>query len=214
MNITVLCSDFMHPINPYLEKWIATATTNLNIKLVREGCGLTDGDILFLISCSEIIPKDIRDQYKVSLVLHASDLPRGRGWSPHIWELSQGSEVITVTLLEAEDKVDTGRIWKKVTVPVPKHALWSEINHLLFQAEFELINFAIKNYHNIQPQQQSAAIPPTTYLRRTKQHSQIDPYKSIAEQFDLIRMCDPNRFPAFFNFLGKRYLLKVEESNE
>ena len=40
------------------------------------------GDILFLISCSERIGDAYRQKYRHVLVLHASDLPKGRGWSP------------------------------------------------------------------------------------------------------------------------------------
>jgi methionyl-tRNA formyltransferase len=55
-----------------------------------------------------------RAKYDSSLVLHASDLPAGRGWSPHIWAITNGAESVTLSLLEAEDQVDSGRIWKKM----------------------------------------------------------------------------------------------------
>jgi methionyl-tRNA formyltransferase len=214
MKITLLCSDAEHPVNAYLENWMALTSPPLTVELVRKKAQATGGSIMFLISCSEIITAQDRAQYGACLVLHASDLPEGRGWSPHIWELSQGAEAITLTLLEAEDKVDSGRIWKKVHIPVPKHALWDEINQLLFQAEVELINFAVEHYQNIEPQPQHAEVESTYFPRRTQNNSQIDPYKSIAEQFDLIRVCDPNRFPAYFYYLGQRYNLKVEKSND
>jgi methionyl-tRNA formyltransferase len=146
--------------------------------------------------------------------LHASDLPVGKGWSPHIWELSQGADSVTLSLLEATDNVDSGRIWKKLNIQVPKDALWNEINHLLFQAELKLIEFAIQNYQMVEPQPQTSVGSKVVYPRRTAANSRIDPFKSIAEQFDLIRVCDPVRFPAFFDYLGNRYLLKVEKFNE
>ena len=36
-----------------------------------------DGDILFLISCLEIIKADLRSRFKHTLVIHESDLPHG-----------------------------------------------------------------------------------------------------------------------------------------
>ena len=66
------------------------------------------GDILFLVSCSEIVKKDIRMKFRHTLVLHASSLPKGRGWSPHIWEILNGADQIVISLLEAEDKIDSG----------------------------------------------------------------------------------------------------------
>lgn len=37
-----------------------------------------------------------------------------------------------------------------------------------------------------------------------------EPNKSIAEQFNLIRVCDPNRFPAFFEYLGREFNLEIK----
>jgi len=185
-----------------------------DVDIVQKKSQLRGGDILFLISCSEIINASDRAKYKACLVLHASDLPKGRGWSPHIWALIQGAESITLSMLEAEDKVDSGRIWRKVHFSVPKHALWDEINHLLFTAEVEMIDYVAQNNVLVAPHSQADTEQATYFPKRSPQDSQIDPSKSISEQFDLIRVCDPNRFPAFFEYLGNRYILKLEKSNE
>lgn len=214
MKITLLCSDPTHPVNPYLENWMRNAPTTLIVELIRKKSEATGGDILFLISCSEIITASDRSKYKASLVLHASDLPNGRGWSPHIWELAKGAEFMTLTMLEAQDKVDSGSIWRKTKIPVPKHALWDEINHLLFSAEIDMIDYAIENYKLIQPKPQPLDGDATFYRLRTPRDSALDVNKSIAEQFDLIRVCDPNRYPAYFEYLGQRYMMKIEKCHE
>ena len=214
MNITLLCSDEKHPVNAYMEDWMVNDGQKHSVSLARKKSEASGGDILFLISCTEILADQDRARYRACLVLHASDLPNGRGWSPHVWELAQGAEGITLCLLEAEDKVDSGRIWQKTYIPVPKHALWDEINHLLFQAEVQLIKFAVENFNTIAPWSQANEAHATYYPRRTPKNSEIHAGKSISEQFDLIRVCDPNRFPAYFYHLGQRYLLKLEKSND
>lgn len=214
MKITLLCSDTKHPVNAYLRAWMNTQQGLHEVELVQRKSELDGGDILFLISCSEIIDAKVRDKYSATLVLHASDLPKGRGWSPHIWEIVNGAEAITLSLLEAEDKVDSGRVWKKLDIPVPKHALWDEINQLLFEAEVELINFAVKNFGTASPVLQKSTDDASYYPKRTPADSRIDVDKSIAEQFDLIRVCDPSRFPAYFEYLGMRYTLKLEKTHE
>lgn len=214
MRITLLCSDPKHPINPYIQGWAQAQAGLHEVDIVQKKSQLSGGDIVFLISCSEIMNASDRAKYKACLVLHASDLPKGRGWSPHIWELMHGAKAITLSMLEVEDKVDSGRIWRKTKISVPKHALWDEINHLLFTAELELIDYAVQNFALVTPQNQMETELPTYYPKRTPQDSQIDPNKSISEQFDLIRVCDPNRFPAFFEHFGKRYILKLEKTNE
>lgn len=214
MKVTILCSDISHPVNVHLNQWMQNNNGKYEVSLVRKKSELTGGDILFLVSCGEIITEADRQTYKSCLVIHASDLPRGKGWSPHIWAILNGADQITVSLLEAENKVDSGRIWKKVTFPVPAHALWDEINENLFSATIELIDFAIDNLEKIKPQAQSVDIESTHYRLRSPEDSRLNPELSISDQFDLIRVCDPLRFPAFFDLHGQRYKLFLEKVDD
>lgn len=210
MRISFLCSDSSHPVNEHLKNWISTQQHKHTIELVQEKDELSGGDILFLISCSEVIDKLVRSCYDYCLVIHASDLPLGRGWSPHIWQIIEGREEIVLSLLEAEDKIDSGHIWKKMRFTIPKYALWDDINRRLFEAETKLIDFAVNNFKEVVPKPQDPDIVPTYYPRRSPIDSQIDPHISIKDQFDKIRVCDPNRYPAFFNLDGKAYKIVLE----
>jgi len=214
MKISLLCSSKSHPVNPYIEEWISQNGALHEITLIRRKKDLPEGDILLLISCGEIINADDRRKYRASLVLHASNLPRGRGWSPHVWKIIEGVDHITLSLLEAEDRVDSGKIWKQIKIPVPKHSLWDELNQLIFDAEMKLIDFAVSRIEEVQPQEQNTEVEPSYYRKRTKDDSQINPYESIASQFDLLRVCDPQRFPAFFDLHGHRYKLILEKISE
>lgn len=214
MNITILNSSETHPINPWLDHWIMENSIAHEINLVRKKSELVGGDILFLISCSEIINANDRRKFKKVLVIHASDLPRGRGWSPHVWEIVNGAHEVTVSLLEAEDCVDAGDIWYKLKLKIPTTALYDEINQLLFDVEIELMDYAVQNYGKIIPEKQDGTVEPSYWPRRTPKDSEIDIKLSIEEQFNLIRVCDPNRFPAFFYKDGKKFILKIESDNE
>ena len=48
------------------------------------------------------------------------------------------------------------------------------------------------------------------YPRRTPDDSNVNIHKSLAEQFDLIRVADPERYPAFFEFRGRKYICRLE----
>ena len=181
------------------------------ISIVRTRAELTAGDFLFLVSCSEIINADHRANYGHTLVLHASDLPRGRGWSPHIWEIIHGGKILTVSLLEAEDKVDTGRIWLQRRIPIAETALWDEVNQLLFEAEIELMSEVLVRGSQIKPYQQDPALEPTYNRKRTPEDSRVEPNSTLADQFNLIRMCDPYRYPAWFEMHGQKYKLVLEK---
>ena len=216
MKITLLCSDPNHPINDYLQSWLCTQDGFHEVELLQSKSQLSGGDLLFLVSCAELIKEPDREKFQATLVLHASDLPEGRGWSPHIWELLGGAEHITLTLLEADDEVDSGKILAKRQIPIPKSALWDEINHLLFTAEIELIDLAVKKHAHLKTkaEEQKTVESRTYHPKRTPKDSQLNPNKTIAEQFNQIRVCDPNRFPAFFELHGARYKLTLEKLDD
>ena len=150
MKIDVLCSSADHPVNPWLDRWAAQRTQNHSVGIFRDKSDLEGGDILFLVSCTQLISVHERSLYRKTMVLHASDLPVGRGWSPHIWAILGGATEITVTLLEAEDKVDSGAIWAKRKLQISTSDLFDEMNSALFDVEIELIsNIANKPIRDI-----------------------------------------------------------------
>ena len=211
MKIEILNTDSDHPINRYLMQLKAKIEKHHSISIIRSPKEVTDGDLLFLVSCNEFVDRRATERFKHALVLHASDLPKGRGWSPHIWELLDGAACITVSLLDAAASIDSCDIYKKVTVDIPRSALWNEINDLLFAAEIQLIEFAIQNFESLQKSPQDSDTTITYYSKRNPKHSKIDPNKPISEQFDLIRVCDPNKFPAHFHYRGETYKIILEK---
>lgn len=213
MKVTILCSDVKHPVFPYLLGWVELHGMQHEVTLCQSRAELTGGDLLFLISCSEIIRQHERDMYRSALVIHASDLPTGRGWSPHIWSILEGQDHMVVTLLEAGDKVDSGAIWHQLRVPLAGHELWDEINSLLFEAEIELMDFALENFDVVKPYPQSERAA-TYYRKREPADSRLDTEKTIAEQFNQLRVADPKRFPAYFELRGHTYVIEVRKKIE
>lgn len=212
MKIVILCTDAGHPVNHMLFQWIDRHAADHDIELLRDRSDLIPGDLLILVSCSQILSVDDRKMFGKSLVIHASDLPRGRGWSPHVWEILEGATEITVSLLEVDDEVDRGDIWKKVRIDIPQHALHDEINNILFKAESELMNFALEAYGSVRPSpQESTSDHDSYYQKRTPADSKLDPAMSIESQFNLIRVSDPNRYPTFFSLYGHQYKLVLEK---
>ena len=212
MDITVLTSSEEHPVYAYLQKWIQSNAAQHNIELCLKVDEVNQGDFLFLISCGEVVPAAVREKYKYCLVVHASDLPKGRGWSPHIWQILEGKDEIVVSLLEVEDKVDTGAIWKKEIMKLEGHELYDEINTKLFQITLNLMDYAIKNCDDSAPQKQSES-EASYYSKRTPDDSRIDISLPLQEQFDLLRVADTQRFPAFFEHRGHRYTIKIEKDD-
>ena len=209
-NISIIISSSDHPINPIVEEWVRSQNNNVDIEIVRNPNDLVGGDILFLISCGDIISPAILEKYKKSLVIHASDLPKGRGFSPHIWDILNDNDSLFVSLIEASKKVDRGDIWKKIELQIPKPFLYEQILEVINSTHIELMDFALANLETISPKPQSKDVKATYHSKRTPEDSRLDVHKSIYEQFNLLRVCDKNRFPAFFVINGKKYKVIVE----
>lgn len=52
---------------------------------------------------------------------------------------------------------------------------------------------------------------PSSHCRRCRPaDSQLDPERSLAEQFNLLRVVVNQRYSAFFDWHGRRYVLQVQ----
>jgi len=49
------------------------------------------------------------------------------------------------------------------------------------------------------------------YKKRKPEDSKLDVDKTIREQFNLLHIVDNNRYPAYFELNGMRYILKIEK---
>jgi len=213
-DISIIITSKDHPINPVIEEWVKIKKAEFNINIVRNPEDLKGGDILFLISCSDIIKPEILSKFRKSLVIHASDLPKGRGFSPHIWAILNGEDTLFISLIEASEKVDRGNIWEQLERRIPKSYIYEDIQGVINSAHCELMDFALTNFYTVCPKEQSTSIEPSYHAKRTPEHSRLDIDKSIREQFDLLRVSDKNRFPAFFWHHGKRFKVVIESYDE
>jgi len=211
VKVDVLCSDPLHPVFSYLQSWQDKQTGDIKVRLLTDTSELSSGAILFLVSCNQILTAIDRAGYDHVMVLHASDLPVGRGWSPHIWDILAGKETLTLSLIAAEDGVDTGDIWAKCLFQVPAHMLYDEINHALFSAEISLMEAGIRMVREgarATPQQERDA---SYHPPRRPQDSKVDPKLPLEDLFHQLRVADPDRFPAFFDLHGTTYEISLKK---
>ena len=195
--IHVLCSDRGHHSWPALEKW---AEKN-GAEITDEKSVLTGGDLLLLVSCTEFVEPEVRAKYRSVYVIHESALPEGRGWSPLAWQVLEGRKEFTASLITATDEIDAGNLVAQAQFDLEGHELSDEINSVRDSVRTTLMSVAAQNIGATGRPQSGT---PTKYRRRTPEDSRLDPEKSIAEQFDLLRICE-ERFPAFFEHRGHRY---------
>ena len=203
MKVTILCSDPRHPAWNHLRKY----ALERGYTLVAHSDQLEAGDYLFMVSCTEILPLRERSLFRHCLVIHESDLPHGKGWSPLAWQIVEGERFIPFTLLEAAQDFDSGDVWQKRQLVLEGHELADEIAEAAVGLKCEMMDWAIKHPVRGTPQSGKSSY----YRRRTVADSRLDPHLPLASQFDLLRICEP-RFPAFFDLRGHRYEVTVRKA--
>jgi methionyl-tRNA formyltransferase len=209
MRVTLL-SDSASWINSYLaELNEILRNAGHSVVWMHNVDDIPEGDIVFYLGCGQIVPLDILERNKHNLVIHASALPEGRGWSPLSWQIIQGKKEIPISLFEAGEKVDSGKIYLKDVMHFTGTELVEELRIILAQTSIRLCREFIDGYPGIIKYGEVQQGIPSYYRRRTSADSRLDPDKTIREQFNNLRVADNNRYPAFFEIQGVKYYLRV-----
>lgn len=208
MLITLMCDNSNSWIIPYIEE-LKEEIKELGhkVRVIDDYKKITSGDLLFLLSCEKILPVSYMKMNKHNLVVHESDLPRGKGWSPVTWQVLEGKDTIPVTLFEAAESVDAGNIYLQEFIHLDGSELLEEIKHKQGLYTKKLVLEFIKRYPNVQGKSQQGE--ESFYPKRSPKDSQLDINKTIGEQFDLLRVVDNKRYPAYFMLNGKKYIVKI-----
>ena len=179
---------------------------------VRDSKSLSQADITFMLGCTRLVPAEILKLSTLNLVVHASALPYGRGFSPLKWQIEEGIDDIAVTLFEAEVDCDTGRIFGQKHLKFEGHELLDEM-----QSELgEITNALCLEFMSAEklPQARAQTGEPSYFPRRGVSKQTLDVNKTIAEQFWVLRTVDNARFPALFEFDGHTYEIEIRKSEK
>jgi len=202
-------------LNPWIESLVAEwKYQKHNVKWVNQPADIPDGELCFMLSCSKLVTSDILKRNKHNLVVHESDLPQGKGWSPMTWQVLEGKQEIPVTLFEAVEAVDSGPIYLQGSMLLEGHELVDELRAKQADATLSLCRNFVDRYPEITQQAVPQAGEESFYQRRRVDDSRIDLQKTIAEQFNLLRVVDNECYPAFFDWQGQRYTIKIEKAEQ
>lgn len=169
-------------------------------------------DFCFCLGLGQLVPTQVRERFLHTLVVHESDLPRGRGWSPMTWQVLEGAERIPVTLLEAVDAVDAGPIYLQEYFELEGHELVDELRTLQGECTRRLCRRFVDEYPEPVREARQQVGEPSWYPRRGPADSALDPEQPLGTQFDSLRVADNERYPAFFEWRGHRYKVAVKKA--
>ena len=180
-----------------------------NAALVRRQEEVPEGAVAFYLGCLRITPPEVLARNHRNLVVHASDLPKGRGFSPLTYQIIEGLHRIPVCLLDAVELVDSGPVVYCEWISYEGHELIGELRQKLGEMTVELCRRFMSEPTPLfgEPQQGE----PNTYPRRRPADSALDPNQTIAEQFNLMRTADNANYPEYFDFRGHRYVIRIEK---
>lgn len=175
--------------------------------LVRNAADVREGGIAFYLSCLRLTPPAFLARNVQNIVVHASALPAGRGFSPIVWQVLEGKSVIPISMILAAEGADLGDILMRDQIVLDGNELNDEIRDRLGQKVVDMCLAYLDAPEAPVGHPQDGE--PSWYDRRRPEDSRLDPERTIAEQFDLLRVVDNDRYPAFFEYRGRRYVLRI-----
>lgn len=178
------------------------------VSLIHFSKDVAKGDVLFLLSCNRIFNELHLNKHNI--VIHESDLPEGKGFSPLTWQILEGKNSIPVSLFEANSEVDSGDIYFREFIKLSGHELINEIRDEQFKITEQLILKFLKNINSLNVVDKKKN--ETFYRKRDQADSVLDINKTIKEQFNLLRVVDNDRYPAYFKIKEEKYLIKISKS--
>lgn len=147
------------------------------------------------------------------VVFHASDLPEGRGWAPLYHTFAERLEQYTLTAILIDEGIDTGDIVAKARFKIQGNHTATFVRewdtHITLRLIAELLGrFDGRRLRGIRQPAEGCYRP-----RRHPEDSRVDLSKPLAELIPHLRGVE-DRHPAFFDYEGHRYRLKLQPEVE
>lgn len=215
MNITLLLDNPQSWFYPHAKKiQDLLSQKGHTVGLIHTEKDMTTGDLAFFLSCEKIIKKPIRDLHTHNLVVHSSALPQGKGWSPLTWSILAGEQMIMNTLFEAVDAVDAGTIYAQNSMTFDGTELLPELHEKQGNSIVSLVLDFVDHYPTCIELGKEQTGQESFFARRGPEDSQLDIDKTLTQQMNLLRVVDNEKYPAFFWYKDKKYILKIYQAND
>ena len=193
-------------IKKFLKKSLKTFPKKYNY-IITENYKIIKDSIVFVLSYTKILEKDFIKKNKKVLIIHPSNLPKDKGFAPVQNQILRNKKLIYICLLEAAEKVDSGPIIYRDTFLILGHELSDQIRSKQALASFKLIGKFLKYFPKIRAYKQKGTS--SFNKRRDPEDSELNINKTIKSQFNLLRICYNDNYPAFFRHKKNTYFIKI-----
>lgn len=210
MNINILTSsdsEFVDSAQALQQELIKCGHTSI---IYTDHSNMEGGDLLFILSYFSILSRSELAKHHNNIVVHASDLPAGKGFSPMAWQIAKGTRAIVFTLFEAVEALDAGPVYMKDTLDLNGTELYDEWKELQNQQVLDMVYKFVGQLPGVLEQGSPQVGEETVYRCRNANDDQLDVERSLSSQFDTLRICNPDKFPAWFLHRGRKYKVHLE----
>ncbi len=201
--------------NIWIEKHLVNFNFNLNnkfrFKIIKNPRLIKNQDIVFILSYTKILPENFLNKNRLNLIVHASKLPKDRGFAPVQYQVLKGKNLIDISLLEAAKKVDGGDIFLRGKFKLSRNDLSNEIRTKQAEATFKIIKKFLEKYPKVKKNKQKGKS--NFNKRRYPDSNKLNIYKSIKSQFNILRISDNENYPSQIKVNNQNYILKIYKKN-
>lgn len=113
---------------------------NKDIKIHYNFKKVKNYDYVFVLGYTKILPKIFIEKNKLVMVIHESNLPKGKGFSPLQWQILKNKNKIKINLIKLESKVDSGDIILTDDLKLNGTELYDEIRKKQAEVTLKLID--------------------------------------------------------------------------
>lgn len=177
------------------------------VKILWNTKKLLNFDILFIINYTKKIDLKKFSSSSINLVIHESNLPKGKGFAPLQWQVLQNKKKIIFSMIKINKMIDSGPIVMKKMLKLNGLELYDELRFLQAKTIFKMIDLFIKKYPQIKFKKQKGSS--TFYRKRTTKDSKLNINRTIKSQFNKLRITNNNDWPAFFIYRKQKYIIKI-----
>jgi methionyl-tRNA formyltransferase len=200
----------LDPSNLWIEMFLKKSLKKFPKKynyVITKNHKIIKNSIVFVLSYTRILDITFIKRNKKVLIVHPSKLPKDKGFAPVQNQILKNKKLIHICLLEAAEKVDSGLIIYRDTFLLTGFELSSEIRNKQAISTFKLIRKFLKNYPKIKTHKQKGIS--NFNKKRSPEDSKLNINKTIKSQFNLLRICDNDYYPAFFRYKKNTYIIKL-----
>ena len=176
-------------------------------KITKNEKKVINQDIVFHLSYTKVLPKNFLKRNKLVLIVHPSKLPKDKGHAPIQHQILRNKKKIYISLIKAESKADSGSIYLQDYFVLNGTELFNEVRNLQALKFLKIIKKFLLKFPKIKSINQVGK--GTFNKKRGPEKSELNINKSIKEQFNHLRINDNEIYPSFFNYRGKKYIIKI-----